>query len=72
MISEKDIIRPSTSPWVLHCFFIRKKDDNKMRLVVDYRQLNELTRKIGTDHRNIEDVLEHLGQSCNVPTKFHK
>ena len=41
---EKGIIRPSSSPWGCPAIFVKKKDKT-LRLVVDYRPLNEVTIK---------------------------
>lgn len=43
MLSER-IIQPSTSPWTSPVVLERKKDVS-IRLWVDYRRLNKLTRK---------------------------
>ena len=34
------------SEWASNCFFLPKKEEAKWRFVVDYRQLNEATRKL--------------------------
>lgn len=63
------IIRVSNSEWVSPCFILRKKDDNKIRLTIDYRRLNELTRKDRDRPPRVEEVLEKIG-SGRVFSKF--
>jgi hypothetical protein len=41
---DKGFIRPSTSPWGCLAFFV-KKNDESLRLCVDYRPLNAVTIK---------------------------
>ena len=41
---DKGYIRPSSSPWGCPAMFVKKKDKS-LRLVVDYRPLNEVTIK---------------------------
>ena len=55
-----DIIRPSQSPWSSPVIIIGKKDGGS-RLVVDYRQLNSLTRKDSYPLPRIDDTLDCLG-----------
>lgn len=44
---QDDIIRPSTSPWSSPIWVVPKKQDasgkQKLRVVIDYRKLNEIT-----------------------------
>ena len=42
---EKDFIQPSSSPWGCPVIFVKKRDTNVPRLVVDYRPLNAVTIK---------------------------
>ena len=42
---EKEFIRPSISPWGCPVIFVKKRDTNVPRLVVDYRPLNAVTIK---------------------------
>ncbi|KAJ8754603.1 hypothetical protein K2173_010694 [Erythroxylum novogranatense] len=41
---DKGFIRPSSSPWGAPVLFVKKKEGS-LRLCIDYRQLNKLTRK---------------------------
>lgn len=43
-MQEKDVIQKSTSPWAAPIILVRKKDGTT-RFCVDYRKLNEVTRK---------------------------
>lgn len=42
---DKGFIRMSSSPWGCPALFVKKKDDTKLRLCVDYRPLNAVTIK---------------------------
>jgi transposase InsO family protein len=53
------IIRPSSSPWSLPVLFVKKKDGS-LRLCVDYRALNRLTKADATGLPRIEDNLDRL------------
>ena len=41
---DKQFIRPSVSPWGAPVLFVKKKD-GRLRLCIDYRQLNKVTIK---------------------------
>jgi hypothetical protein len=48
-LEQKGYVRPSSSPWGALALFVKKKDRN-MRLIVDYRSLNQanIKKKIPT------------------------
>ena len=55
-----DIIEPSKSPWSAPIVPIRKKDGS-IRLCVDYRQLNQITKPDRFPMPNVTDVIASLG-----------
>jgi hypothetical protein len=52
-------IRPSKSPYGAPILLVRKKDGT-MRICVDYRKLNDLTRKDRTPLPRIDELLDSL------------
>ena len=54
---EKEIIRPSVSPWGAPMLFV-KKEDGSMRLCIDYRELNKLTIKNRYPLPMIDDLFD--------------
>jgi len=62
-----DIIEPAASPWASNVVLIRKKD-GKMRFCVDYRRLNDVSRKDSYPLPRIEDCLSVLGGACYFST----
>jgi len=57
---EMGIIEESTSPWSSPLCFVRKRN-NEIRVCVDYRRLNEVTKKNAHPLPRIDDCLESLG-----------
>ena len=55
-------IRPSHSPYASNVVLVRKKS-GKLRLCVDYRQLNNITKKDSYALPRIEDLLDVLSGS---------
>nr|KYP72696.1 Retrotransposable element Tf2 [Cajanus cajan] len=56
---EKQLVRPSVSPWGAPVLLVRKKDGGS-RLCVDYRQLNKLTIKNKYPLPRIDDLMDQL------------
>ncbi|XP_027912628.1 uncharacterized protein LOC114172230 [Vigna unguiculata] len=56
---EKQLIRPSASPWGAPVLLVKKKDGGS-RLCVDYRQLNKLTIKNKYPLPRIYDLMDQL------------
>ena len=53
------IIRPSKSPWSFQALIIPKKDGSK-RFCIDYRKLNNVTKRDQFPMPRIEDILDRL------------
>lgn len=56
---DLDLIKPSKGVWSSPCFFIKKKDGS-LRLVIDYRRLNQITIKDNYPLPIIDTVLDSL------------
>lgn len=59
---KKGVIRPSTSPFASAAFLVPKKG-GKTRMVVDYRNLNQILELDATPMPTIESAFQHLGQA---------
>ena len=55
----KGFIQPSTSPYGAPILFARKKDGT-LRMCVDYRSLNKMTKKDVYPIPRIDDLLDRL------------
>ena len=60
---REDIIEPSDSPWAVNVVWVKKKDGS-VRFCVDYRKLNECTKKDAYPLPHIGDSLAALSASC--------
>ena len=56
---DKEIIRPSKSPWNSPILLVKKKD-NSTRFVLDFRSLNDVTKKDSYPLPNIRDVIDKM------------
>lgn len=55
-----NVIRPSSSPWSFPVLLVKKKDGS-LRFCVDFRKLNEVTKKDAYALPRIDDILDSLG-----------
>ena len=61
-MEDKGVIRPSESPWSAPIVMVKKKDGG-MRLCIDYRKLNEVTRTDPYPIPLIHETLDKLGKA---------
>jgi hypothetical protein len=66
---EKGYIKMGSSPYTSPVFFVGKKDSDELRPVMDYRKLNEWTKKDNNTLPNIKTALENL-QGGQIYSKF--
>ena len=59
---QNDVIEDANSPWSAPVLLVGKKDGSQ-RLVVDFRKLNQVTKKDRYPLPNISDTLDALGQA---------
>lgn len=69
---KENIISPSSSPYNSPLWVVPKKIDNsgqqKWRIVIDYRKLNEQTVDDKFPLPNMEDIFDKLGKCCYFST----
>ena len=61
-LMELGYVRPSKSPWAAPVLIVPKKD-GALRLCVDYRALNRVTKKHKYPIPRVEELLDRLGNS---------
>jgi hypothetical protein len=60
---ELGYIQPSLSPYGAPVLFVKKPRSTELRMVVDYRAINKLTRRIPLPLPRIDEMLDHLAGS---------
>ena len=60
---EHGFVRPSTSPYAAPVFFVKKTGETKMRLVADWRGLNDITIKNKMALPNLEELFDQLREA---------
>ena len=56
---QHGVVQPSTSPWLSPIVFVKKKDGTT-RFCMDYRKLNDVTKKDAYPLLRIDDTLDAL------------
>ncbi len=77
---EKKVISPSHSPWRTYAFIVDQKDekgDLKQRMVIDFRELNKLTRPLAFPLPRIDEIWDKMKNakyisSLDVNSAFHQ
>ena len=64
---DQGVIQPSCSPWASPIVLVKKKDGN-FRFCIDYRKLNEVTKKDAHPLPRIDDLLDALQGSTMFST----
>ena len=64
---KQGIIEPSNAPWSSNSLLVRKSD-GKMRLVIDFRNLNKVTIKDAYPMPKIQDLTDNLKGSWWLTT----
>ena len=65
---KDDIIQPSSSPWAAPGVLVKKKNGRQSAVCVDYRHLNEVTRKDAYPFPRIDDTIDNLTGSTFFST----
>ena len=66
-MKDKGVIRESTSPWASPVVLIPKKDGT-LRVCIDYRRVNQVTKKDGFPLPNMRDCLDSVAGSAYFST----
>lgn len=72
----QDFVEPSNSPWSSSVIPLRKKD-NSWRWVIDYRELNKVTKKDAYPLPKVNDILDQLKDakyitSLDLKSAYHQ
>ena len=59
-MEKNGIIRPSNSPWAHNVVLVKNGRTGKVRFVVDYRPLNEVTVKDSYPMPNVREIIDKM------------
>ena len=62
---ENDNVRPICSPWAARVILVEKKDKSS-RFAVDYKGLNDITRKDANPIQDVRDMLDKLHENTLI------
>ena len=60
---SRDIVEPSQGPWSSPIVLVKKKDGST-HFCIDFRNVNDLTRKDARPLPRINDTLDTMGEAC--------
>ncbi len=67
LIKDMGVIEPSTSPWSSRPFLVPKKDGS-LRICLDFRKLNVVSRFDAYPMPQIDELVEQIGQAKYITT----
>ena len=72
---KQDIIEPAQSPWAANIVMVKKQSSNEWRMCIDWRGLNDVTKKDAYSLPRIDDCLDALSgavyfSTCDLKSSY--